>query len=151
MGKQVFLTAPVFNPAGVRIGGGAGCNACHNAPEFDIDPNTKNNGIIGKISGTGIDITVTRAPSLRNVTNTAGLENGPLMHTGNIVNLQTAIGHYGTINIAPGNTNIDPRLTPGGNGQQLNFNAAEVNGLIAFLKALAGNNVYTDTRWSNPF
>lgn len=151
MGKQVFLTAPVFNPAGVRIGGGAGCNACHNAPEFDIDPNTKNNGIIGKISGTGIDITVTRAPSLRNVTNTAGLENGPLMHTGNLVNLQTAIGHYGTINIAPGNTNIDPRLTPGGNGQQLNFNAAEVNGLIAFLKALAGNNVYTDTRWSNPF
>ena len=55
-GKQVFLTNAQFNAAGVRIGGGAGCNACHNAPEFDIDPNSKNNGIIGKIAGTGIDI-----------------------------------------------------------------------------------------------
>jgi cytochrome c peroxidase len=150
-GKQVFLAPPVFNAAGVRISGGAGCNACHNAPEFDIDPNTKNNGIIGKIAGTGIDITVTRAPSLRNVTNAAGIENGPFMHTGNLVTLQNVIGHYGTINIAPGNTNLDPRLTPGGIGQQLNFNAGEVNSLIAFLKTLSGTNVYTDIKWSNPF
>ncbi len=150
-GKQVFLTAPVFNGAGVRTGGGAGCNGCHNAPEFDIDPNSKNNGIIGKISGAGIDITVTRTPSLRNVTNAAGIENGPLMHTGNLADLQTAIGHYGAINIAPGNTNLDPRLTPGGIGQQLNFNAGEVNSLVAFLKTLAGNNIYTDPKWSNPF
>ncbi|MGB4842922.1 MAG: cytochrome c peroxidase [Ferruginibacter sp.] len=150
-GKQVFLAAPVFNGAGVRTGGGAGCNACHNAPEFDIDPNSKNNGIIGKIAGTGIDITVTRTPSLRNVTNAAGIENGPLMHTGNLPDLQTAIGHYGAINIAPGNSNLDPRLTPGGNGQQLNFNAGEINGLIAFLKTLSGNAVYTDAKWSNPF
>lgn len=151
LGKQVFLTPPVFNPSGVRIGGGAGCNGCHNAPEFDIDPNTKNNGIIGKISGTGIDITVTRAPSLRNVTNAAGIPNGPFMHTGNLVTLQNAIGHYGTINIAPGNTNLDPRLMPGGNGQQLNFTAQEINALIAFLKTLSGTNVYTDAKWSSPF
>lgn len=151
LGKQVFLTPPVFNPSGVRIGGGAGCNGCHNAPEFDIDPNTKNNGIIGKISGTGIDITVTRAPSLRNVTNAAGIPNGPFMHTGNLVTLQNAIGHYGTINIAPGNTNLDPRLMPGGNGQQLNFTAQEINAIIAFLKTLSGTNVYTDAKWSSPF
>jgi cytochrome c peroxidase len=150
-GKQVFLAPPVFNAAGIRISGGAGCNGCHNAPEFDIDPISKNNGIIGKIGGMGIDITVTRAPSLRNVTNTAGIENGPFMHTGNLATLQNAIGHYGTIMIAPGNTNLDPRLTPGGIGQQLNFNAAEIDGLIAFLKTLSGTNVYTDPKWGNPF
>ncbi|MBK7433180.1 MAG: cytochrome-c peroxidase [Chitinophagaceae bacterium] len=150
-GKQLFLTAPVFDGTGTRISGGAGCNACHNAPEFDIDPNTGNNGIIGKISGTGIDITVTRAPSLRNLTRAGGLLNGPLMHTANLTDLQTAIGHYGTINLAPGNTNLDPRLRPNGQGQKLNFVAGEVNSIIAFLNTLSGNAVYTDARWSNPF
>ena len=151
-GKQIFLTPPVFDPAGNRIAGGAGCNGCHNAPEFDINPNTGNNGIIGRIApGGGIDITVTRAPSLRDVTNGAGLENGPLMHTANLATLQNVIGHYGTINIAPGNTNLDPRLRPNGQGQKLNFNAQEVNGLIAFLKTLSGTNVYTDRKWGSPF
>ncbi|MFM2338398.1 MAG: hypothetical protein RL115_1591 [Bacteroidota bacterium] len=151
-GKQLFLTPPQFNASGVRISGGAGCNGCHNAPEFDIDPNTKNNGIIGKIApATGIDITITRAPTLRDVVNTTGIENGPFMHTGNLRTLQNAIGHYGTINIAPGNNNLDPRLTPGGVGQQLNFNAQEFIALIAFLKTLSGTNVYTDKKWADPF
>ncbi len=152
LGKQLFLTPPVFNAAGVRINGGAGCNGCHNAPEFDIDPNTRNNGIIGRIvPGGGIDITVTRAPSLREVTNIAGIENGPFMHTGNLATLQNAVGHYNTINIAPGNTNLDPRLRPNGNGQQLNLTGAELSGIVAFLKTLSGTNVYTDTKWGNPF
>ena len=150
-GKQLFLSPPVFDPGGNRIGGGAGCNGCHNAPEFDIDPNTRNNGIIGTIANSGIDITVTRAPGLRDVTNTAGIENGPLMHTGNLLTLQNAIGHYGTINLAPGNTNLDPRLRPNGFGQRLNFTAQEVNSLIAFLKTLSGTNVYVDRKWSSPF
>ncbi len=151
LGKQLFITAPVFNAAGVRINGGAGCNACHNAPEFDIDPNTRNNGIIGSIAGTGIDITVTRAPTLRDVTNSAGVENGPLMHTGNLATVQNAVGHYNNINIAPGNTNLDPRLRPNGVGQQLNLTGAELSGLVAFIKTLSGTNVYTDKKWSNPF
>lgn len=150
-GKQTFLAPPVFNAAGVRTGGGAGCNGCHNAPEFDIDPNTRNNGIIGTIAGTGIDINITRAPSLRDVANGAGVENGPLMHTGNLATLQNAVGHYNTINIAPGNTNLDPRLRPNGVGQQLNLSGAEMAGLVAFLKTLSGTNVYTDKKWSNPF
>lgn len=151
MGKQLFLTPPVFDPTGNRINGGAGCNGCHNAPEFDIDPNTRNNGIIGKISGTGIDITVTRAPSLRDVTNTAGIENSPLMHTANLATLQNAVGHYNTINPAPGNTNLDPRLTPNGFGQHLNLTGPEMSALIAFIKTLSGTNVYTDKKWSSPF
>ena len=151
-GKQLFIGAPVFDPGGNRIGGGAGCNGCHNAPEFDIDPNTGNNGIIGKIPpGVGIDIAVTRAPSLRDVTNGLGVENGALMHTGNLLTLQNAVGHYNTINIAPGNTNLDPRLRPGGVGQKLNLTGAEQSALVAFIKTLSGNNVYTDIKWGSPF
>lgn len=150
-GKNLFLAPPTFNASGIRTGGGIGCAGCHRAPEFDIDPNTKNNGIIGTISGIGIDITNTRAPSLRDLVRVDGTVNGPMMHTGVITNLQAAIGHYGTINIALGNTNLDPRLTPGGNGQQLNLTATEVNAVIAFLRTLSGTDVYTNSKWSNPF
>ncbi|ESU18844.1 putative cytochrome c peroxidase [Flavobacterium cauense R2A-7] len=150
-GKNLFLTPPVFDGTGSRTGGGIGCAGCHAAPEFDINPITGNNGIIGVLNGTGIDITNTRAPSLRDLVKTDGTTNGPMMHTGVITSLQAAIGHYGTINIAPGNTNLDPKLTPGGNGQRLNLNANEVNAVIAFLRTLSGTNVYTDNKWSNPF
>lgn len=152
LGKQIFIGAPVFDAGGNRISGGAGCNGCHNAPEFDIAPNAGNNGIIGKIPpGVGIDIAVTRAPSLRDVTNGLGVENGPLMHTANLATIATAVGHYNTINIAPGNTNLDPRLRPGGVGQKLNLTGAEQSALVAFIKTLSGNNVYTDVKWGSPF
>jgi cytochrome c peroxidase len=150
-GKNLFLSPPVFNASGVRTSGGLGCAGCHRAPEFDIDPNTLNNGIIGTIAGTGIDTGNTRAPSLRDLVRTDGATNGPMMHTGVITDLQTAIGHYGAINLAPGNNNLDPRLTPGGVGQQLNLTATEVNAVIAFLKTLSGTDVYTNTKWANPF
>ncbi|WP_396143222.1 cytochrome-c peroxidase [Flavobacterium sp.] len=150
-GKNLFLSPPVFNATGSRTGGGLGCAGCHAAPEFDIDPNSRNNGIIGTISGVGIDITNTRAPSLRDLVKTDGTTNGSMMHTGVITTLQAAIGHYGTINLAPGNTNLDPRLRPNGFGQQLNLTAPEVNAVIAFLRTLSGTNVYVDSKWSNPF
>lgn len=150
-GKNLFLAPPVFNATGSRTSGGVGCAACHAAPEFDIDPNTRNNGIIGVLNGTGIDITNTRAPSLRNLVKLDGTTNGPMMHTGNLATLQNVIGHYGTINRAPGNTNLDPRLTPNGFGQQLNLTATEVNALVAFLKTLSGTDVYNNSKWSNPF
>lgn len=150
-GKNLFLSPPVFDATGNRIAGGVGCAACHAAPEFDIDPNTKNNGIIGVLNGTGIDITNTRAPSLRDLVNTNGEPNGPMMHTGNLITLQNVIGHYGTINLAPGNSNLDPKLKPNGFGQQLHFNATEINSLIAFIKTLSGTTVYTDPKWSTPF
>lgn len=150
-GKNLFLTPPVFDANGVRTSGGVGCAGCHAPPEFDIDPNTKNNGIIAVLNGTGIDITNTKAPSLRDLVKSDGTPNGPMMHTGNFTTLQNVIGHYGNITIAPRNTNLDPRLTPNGIGQQLNLTATEVNALIAFIKTLTGTNVYTDAKWSTPF
>jgi cytochrome c peroxidase len=151
LGKQLFQTPPQFDATGSRTGGGLGCAGCHAAPEFDIAPNSGNNGIISVLNGTGIDITNTRAPSLRDLVKSDGTLNGPMMHTGVFTSLQTVIGHYGTINLAPGNTNLDPKLKPNGFGQHLNLTAPEVNAVIAFLKTLAGTNVYVDPKWSNPF
>ena len=150
-GKMLWITPPQFDATGNRIGGGLGCNACHNAPEFDIDPNTRNNGIIGTVNSNVLDPDNTRAPSLRDLLRTNGSPNGPMMHTGVIKDLQAAIGHYGAINIAPGNNNLDPRLRPNGFGQRLNLTAPEVNAVIAFLGTLSGTNVYADTKWANPF
>ncbi|CAN1511739.1 MauG Cytochrome c peroxidase [Flavobacteriaceae bacterium] len=150
-GKNLFLSPPVFDATGNRTAGGVGCAACHAAPEFDIDPNSKNNGIIGVLNGTGIDITNTRAPSLRDLLNSNGEPNRPMMHTGNLVTLQNVIGHYGAINLAPGNTNLDARLQPNGFGQQLHLTATEVNSLTAFIKTLSGTKIYTDSKWSSPF
>lgn len=150
-GKDLFLNPPVFDTTGNRISGGVGCAVCHAAPEFDIDPNTKNNGIIGVLNGTGIDISVTRAPSLRDLVKPNGASNGSMMHTANFETIKNVIGHYGTINLAPKNINLDPRLTPNGYGQQLHLNAAEINALAAFIQTLSGHNLYLDTKWSNPF
>jgi cytochrome c peroxidase len=150
-GKNLFLSPPVFDATGNRVNGGLGCQGCHQSPEFDIAPNSGNNGIIGIINAPGIDINNTRAPSLRDLVRTNGQLNGPLMHTGVIKTLQAAIGHYGTINLAPGNTNLDPKLRPNGFGQQLHLTAPEVDAVIAFLRTLSGTNVYTDSKWSDPF
>lgn len=149
-GKNLFLTSPIFDATGNRTGGGLGCAGCHAAPEFDIDPNSLNNGIGGSING-GADFTNTRAPSLRDIAKPDGTPNGPMMHTGVITTLQAAIGHYGNLTATLGNPNLDPRLKPNGFGQQLHLNATEINAMIAFLKTLTGTNVYSDPKWSNPF
>ncbi len=151
MGKNLFLTPPVFDATSTRVNGGLGCNVCHRAPEFDIDPNSLNNGIVGIIGRQGLDLTNTRAPSLRDLVNPSGNPNTPMMHTGILKTLMQAIGHYGAINIAAGNTNLDNRLKPNGIGQKLTLNATEVNAVMAFIKTLTGKNVYTDKKYSDPF
>jgi cytochrome c peroxidase len=151
-GKMLFTTLPVFNASGIRTTGGLGCNACHNAPEFDIDPNTLNNGIIGIAnSANGIDLTNTRAATLRDITNASGEINTPMMHTGALRSLHAVINHYNSINLNPRNNNLDPRLRPGGSGQNLNLTEAEIAAVVAFLQTLGGTNVYVNKKWSNPF
>ncbi len=150
-GKNLFLSRPILDANSIRTSGGLGCQGCHRAPEFDIDPNSKSNGIGGSLNG-GADLTNTRAPSLRDLVNTTGTENGAMMHTAVIKNLQAVIGHYGNLTAAAtNNTNLDPRLKPNGIGQQLNLTAQEVNAVIAFLKTLSGSDIYTNKKWSNPF
>jgi cytochrome c peroxidase len=152
LGKQLFLTPPVFDGTGTRINGGAGCQGCHQAPEFDIDPNSRNNGIIRPLSqGTGQELFITRAPTLRDAVNATGGSNGHFMHSGVLTTLQNAVGHYNNIAALPGNTNLDPRLVPNGNGQKLNLTGAEMSALVAFLQTLSGKDVYTNEKWGSPF
>jgi cytochrome c peroxidase len=140
-GKQLFL-----RPANQ---GGAGCAGCHRPPEFDIDPNSLNNGVIFAIAA-GTDLTNTRSPSLRNLANSGGQLNGPFMHNGQFTSIAQVINHYAAI---PGNNaNLDPRLRrPGGNVQTLNLTPQDRLDLEAFLLTLSGNAVYLEPKWSNPF
>jgi len=145
LGKQLFLNPPP--------NGGAGCAGCHAPPEFDIDPNTLNNGVIGVIgSTTEVDLTNTRSPSLRDLVNPDGSLNGPLMHDGSMTSLIQVINHYNSIPNNPANINLDNRLQrPGNQTQQLNLTINEKNALEAFLKTLSGTDIYTNEKWSDPF
>lgn len=145
LGKQLFNTAPA-PPGQPQVG--AGCNACHAAPEFDIDPRSLNNGVTGKIGG-GTDLTNTRSPSLRDLIGPGGASNGPFMHNGVFTTLAQVINHYNTI---PGdNTNLDPRLRRPGGVQNLNLSQTQKDALASFLATLTGSAIYTDERWSDPF
>ena len=146
LGKQLFLLPP--------NNGGAGCAGCHRPPEFDIDPNSLNNGVIG-IAGQpdGMELTNTRSPSLRNLTDLNGTSNGPFMHDGSLESLLDVINHYNDIPENPANTNLDPRLNggPGPENQALNLTENEKQALVSFLETLAGDDVYTNEKWSDPF
>lgn len=143
-GKQLFLAPPNAN--------GAGCAGCHRPPEFDIDPNSLNNGIISVANSSDIDLTNTRSPSLRDMINPDGSLNGPLMHDGSITTVLQLIEHYNAIPNNAANTNLDNRLNPPGPGtQQLNLTNDEKLALEAFLKTLTGADVYTNEKWSDPF
>lgn len=150
-GKNLFLQPPQFDAAGIRIAGGAGCAGCHAPPEFDIVPNTRNNGVIGTIGSAQVDLANTRSPSLRNLTNATGIPNGPMMHNGIFNSLSEVVEHYNSIPDQPGNNNLDPRLRPNGFTQKLNLTADEKEALVSFLKTLSGTAIYTDQRWSSPF
>ena len=107
-------------------------------------------GKISQVIGPVIDVSFEKGMALPSifdaleVTKQDGTLNSPLMHTGNLSTLQAAIGHYNTINIAAGNTNLDPRLKPNGIGQKLNMTGTEISALQAFLVTLAGNDVYME-------
>ncbi|WP_439131367.1 cytochrome c peroxidase [Polaribacter sp.] len=142
-GKRLFRDPPNL--------GGAGCLGCHRGDEFDIDPNSRNNGIIGVAGSTSIDLTNFKAPTLRDLVNPDGNLNGPLMHDGSLTTLMEVINHYNEIPNNAANTDLDNRLRPGGNTQRLNLTNTEKLALEAFLKTLTGVDVYTNEKWSNPF
>lgn len=150
-GKGLFTQPAVFDANGIRIGGGAGCQGCHAAPEFDIAPTSRNNGVIGSFTLPN-DLTNTRAPSLRDVVDANGNPYGGFMHTAGQNGLNTlldVINHYDSI--PQNNPNLDPRLRPQGNLQRLRLSTQEKANLVAFIRTLTGNNVYTDAKWSDPF
>lgn len=151
-GKALFLAPPNVDINGIRTGGGAGCAGCHQPPEFDIDPNSRNNGVDHSAGNPALaDFTNTRSPSLRDVIGPNGQPNGPMMHTGDFIEFQTVIEHYNEVIADVNNTTLDMRLRRGPNRLQLELTATERAALEAFVKTLTGSNVYTDARWSDPF
>jgi cytochrome c peroxidase len=151
-GKALFLAPPNLDINGLRIGGGAGCADCHQPPEFDMDPDSGNNGV-DHVAGVPAspDFTNTRSPSLRDVIGPNGQPNGPMMHTGDFIEFQTVIEHYNEVIPDVNNNTLDLRLRRGNNGIQLELSANEREALEAFVKTLTGSTVYTDERWSSPF
>lgn len=139
-GKQIFLTPPPQ--------GGAGCAGCHRPPEFDIDPNSGNNGVVGSFAG-GSDFTNTRSPSLRDMVGANGVSHGAFMHNASLSSLLAVINHYNAIPAVV--SGLDNRLRPGGQPQRLNLTNTQKADLEAFLKTLTGNAIYTDEKWSDPF
>ena len=150
LGKQLFIAPP--SPPGAALVNGAGCQACHRSPEFDINPTSKNNGIIG-VAGNPLltDLISTNPPSLRNLLDPNGKVNGLYMHDGSLTNLQAVINHYNLITVSAANTNLDPKLLPGGQPQNLRLNQTQKNAIAAFLATLSGKDVYTNKKWSSPF
>lgn len=148
-GKELFFTPPALDEQSFRISGGLACAGCHRGPEFDIDPEMQNNGVIRTISGIGTDQFVTRAPTLRNVVKADGSLNGPLMHTGDF-DLDEVLDHYDQVP-SEGNTNLDNRLNAQGHPQRLFLTEEEREAVKAFLRTLAGTDLYTNPKWSDPF
>ena len=149
-GKTLFLQNP--------NNGGAGCQACHRAPEFDIRPGSNHNGVVSVAgSVTEFDFTNTRSPSLRDLVSADGTPNGPFMHDGSLATLMDVVEHYNLIEAPAGQTQreeflntIDNRLRPGGNLQSLNLTETEKAQLVAFMETLTGTSIYQDAKLSSP-
>jgi len=101
--------------------------------------------------GAGLELGITRSPTLRDAVNANGGSNGPFMHSGAFTSLQNVVGHYNNIPAQAGNNNLDARLNPGGNLQKLNLSGAEINAIVAFIQTLSGRDVYTHEKWGSPF
>ena len=124
LGRQVFF-------------GKGRCTRCHNAPDF-TDDEFHNEGV-GWVSETqsfvdegrfavselGTDHGAFKTPTLRDVS-----LHPPFMHDGSIATLREVVEHYNR----GGNPNpyLDPDIEP------LDLKEVELDGLVAFLQALAG-------------
>lgn len=150
-GKDLFVSSQVINGNGHRVGGGLGCGSCHTAPEFDIDPSMGNNGIIDTYNSPDKELNIFRAPTLRDFIHPLGRLNGPLMHNASLRTLEALVNHYNEIPFDMQNPGIDPRLFHNGAGNHLHLTENERQALMAFLKTLSGQSIYTDRRWSDPF
>lgn len=155
-GKRLFFNPPIGIFGGEVspfFGKGAACGFCHKAPGFDIIHIAQSNGVIG-VAGdsSAIDLSVKRAPSLKNLIKPDGTPNGPFMHDGSLKTLEEVVDHYNFIPLDTRNTNLDGLLFPLDNGNvELRLSEEEKSDVVAFLKTLSGEDVYTNEKWSNPF
>ena len=151
-GLELFLTPAQLNGSGIRTGGGIGCAGCHSPPEFSIGAGIHNNGV-DHVAGdpSGFDTTNTKSPSLRDVLNSSGTPNTPMMHTGDFLEFTTIIEHYNEVIPDVNNTTMDPRLAKGPSVVKMELTTSEREDLESFVMTLTGSALYSDVRWSSPF
>lgn len=139
--------------ASKRISGGFNCASCHRPPEFDIDPNTLNNGFVrgNPAFGPGNDYSITRTPTLRDMVNPNGVLNGGMFHFGAATNINLIFAHYDFRQIDSNNINLDQRYLANGLPVWLDITMQERQQINAFLLTLTGSDVYTNPKWSDPF
>ena len=150
-GKNIYMSGPEDN--------GAGCNRCHAAPKFSVFEDSRHIGVIGVAGNPGqTDFTNTRSPSLRDVFKPNGTPNGPFMHDGSMATMAAVMNHYNSIPVPMDPAvrqefldTIDPQLVEFGQVERLNLTQVERNQVVAFLRTLSGQAIYTDPKWSNPF
>ncbi len=130
-GKHLYVT-PVHL-------GGAGCNACHQAPAFTLDGIVKSNGLDAN------ETRIFKSPSLSNVAVAGGY-----MHDGRLASLEEVIEHYNSgIKMGPA---LDPLLiAPNNTPLKLNLTDRDKQDLIAFLMTLTDNTCLSDPKYSDPF
>ena len=124
------------------------CFHCHNEPMF-TDNLFHNNGLdadfedLGRESVTGdvLQRGMFKTPTLRNVELTA-----PYMHDGRFSTLREAVQHYNSGGVF--SLTVDPLIRV---GSGLGLTEAEVDDLVAFIKALTDTSFITDPRFSDPF
>lgn len=126
------------------------CGHCHNIPLATSD-DFFNNGITpsatldgfpdigrGKVTGSRADNGKFRAPTLRNISNSA-----PYMHDGRFKTLDEVIGHYNSG--GKSSPNADPLLHP------LKLDAFYVKALKAFIETFNDTLFYKNPELKNPF
>ncbi|MCA8829340.1 cytochrome-c peroxidase [Hymenobacter pini] len=141
--------------SGIYIRGGA-CHHCHISENgLFTSPDFFNNGLDatftdlgrGGVTGVAADRGKFKAPSLRNIAQTA-----PYMHDGRFQTLEQVLDHYNE-HIQVSSPGVDPNVllsnTP--NGTRLDLTTQEKTQLVAFLKTLTDSTFLTDKRFSDPF
>lgn len=136
---------------------GATCQYCHGTPNLVIDT-ARNNGLDlvyadkgkGEISGIATQVATFKAPSLRNIAQTA-----PYMHDGRFATLEEVVDHYS--DNVQSHRNLHFRLSTIDDGplgsppMKLNLTQSEKNALVAFLKTFTDPGIATEEKYSDPF
>lgn len=139
--------------ASKRLSGGFDCVACHRPPEFDIAPDTKNNGFTRGNSEYDVffDYDVVRTPTIRDVIYKDA--SGPIagfFHSGT-TNINDIADVYDFRQEDERNNNLDERYVLNDLHIWLDMTDEEKDQLNAFMATLTGTDVYTNEKWSDPF
>lgn len=129
------------------------CNSCHGSDAFAATGG-RNNGLdltttdggIGDVTGAQEEMSLFKAPSLKNI-----MLRAPYMHDGRFATIEEVVEHYNSgIQNHP---NLDQDLKDFNTGlpKPMNMSKEDKLALIAFLHTLTDSALVTDPKFSDPF